>query len=245
MACPHGSWAIHTVVENRASHAIIAFGQYTLFDDVAHGMSSSPLGSTHGQTMSCVACCHPLGQHTLSDHVGRGMPTWPLGSTYGRMTLGMACHYFLCATHIGEVGHDIPSSPLGNTHDRMTSGMAYHHRPLIAYMVRRRLAWHAILTLDKIYDRTMSGVEFHHILWTAHTVERRRAWHAIITHGQHTRSKELGRGILSSLLNRTYFRTTSNVASLHGPCVAHYRTVSRKACHLLPWRTSTIGQCRV
>ena len=124
----------------------------------------------------------------------------------------------------------MPSSPLGNTHDRMTSGLAYHHRPLIAYMVRRRRTWHAILTLDKIYGRTMSGVEFHHILWTAHMVERRQAWHAIITHGQHTRSKELGRGILSSLLNRTHFRTTSNVASLHGPWVAHYRTVSRKAC---------------
>ena len=165
------------------------------------------------------------------------MPTWLLGGTYGRMTLGMACHYFLCATQIGEVGHDIPSSPLGSTHDRMTSGVAYHHRPLIAYMVRRRRAWHAILTLDKIYGRTISSVEFHHIPWTAHTIKRRRAWHAIITHGQHTRSKELGHDILSSLLNRTYFRTTSNVASPHGPWVAHYRTVLRKACHLLPWRT--------
>ena len=140
MACPHGSWAIHTVVENRASHAIIAFGQYTLFDDVAHGMSSSPLGSTHGQTMSCVACCRPLGQHTLSDHVGRGMPTWPLGSTYGRMTLGMACHYFLCATHIGEVGHDIPSSPFDSIHGKTTSGMACNfdlRQNIRSYYVRR------------------------------------------------------------------------------------------------------------
>ena len=124
--------------------------------------------------------------------------------------------------------------------------MACHHCPWIAYMVRRRRAWHAILTLDKIYGRTMSGVEFHHIPWTAHTIERRRVWHAIITHGQHTRSKELGCGILSSLLNRTDFRTTSNVASLHGPWVAHYRTVLRKACHLLPChhtRSSNIGHC--
>ena len=161
------------------------------------------------------------------------------------MTLGMACHYFLCETHIGEVGHDIPSLPLGSTRDRMTSGVAYHHRPWIAYMVRRRQEWHAILTLDKIYGRTMSGVEFHHISWTVYTVERRRAWHAIIALGQHTRSKELGRGIISSLLDRTYFWTTSNVACLHGPWIAHYRTVSGNACHLLPWTTYTIGQSRV
>ena len=195
--------------------------------------------------MLCVACCHPLGQHTQSDNVSRGMPIWPLGSTYGRMTLGMACHYFLCATHIGDAGYDISSSPLGSTYDGTTSGVAYHHRPVIAYKVRHRRAWHAILTLDKIYGRTFSGVEFHHIPCTAHTVERRRAWHAIIALGQQTQSKELGRGILSSLFDRTYFRTTSNVASLHGPWVAHYRTTSCKSCLLLPWTTYTIGKCRV
>ena len=151
-------------------------------------MPSSPLGSTHGQTTSCVACCHPLGQHTRSNHVGRGMPTWTLGSTYGLMTLDMACSYFLRATHIDEAGHDIPSSPLGSTHGRTMSEVAYHHRPWIAYMVGQRRVLHAILTLDKLYGRTTSEAEFHCVPWTTHTVGRSRVWHAIIALGQHTRS---------------------------------------------------------
>ena len=138
-------------------NAIIALEIYTRLDDFKRGMPSSPLDSIHGHTTSCVACCHPLGQHTRSDNISRGMPTWPLGSTYGRMTLGMACHYFLCERHIGDAGYDISSSPLGSTHDRTTSGVAYHHRHWIAYMVRRRRAWHAILTLDKIYGRTFQA----------------------------------------------------------------------------------------
>ena len=97
--------------------------------------------------------------------------------------------------------------------------------------------WHAILTLYKIYGRTTSDKEFQRDPWTAHTVGRSRVWHAIVALGQHTRSKELGRGILSSLLDRTYFRTTSRVGCLHGPWVAHSWTVSGKACHLLPWTT--------
>ena len=137
------------------------------------------------------------------------------------------------------------SLPLGSIHCLTMSRMECNHRHWVAHMVRRCQAWNAILTLDKIYGRTFSGVEFHHIPWTAHTVERRRAWHAIIALGQHTRSKELGHGILSSLLDRTYFWTTSNVARQHGPWVAHYRTVSRKSCLLLPWTTCTIKKCQV
>ena len=90
VACLHGPSPKHTVVQRRASHAIIALVHHTLINHVAHGMPSSPLGSTYGQTTSCVACCHPLGQHTRSDHVGRSMPTWTLGTTYGRMTLEMS-----------------------------------------------------------------------------------------------------------------------------------------------------------
>ena len=106
----------------------------------------------------------------------------------------------------------MPSSPLGSTHDRTTSGVAYHHRPWIAYMVRRRRAWHAIFTLDKIYGRTFSGVEFHHIPWTTHTVERRRAWHAIISFGHHTQSNDVECGIPLSPLGSTHGRTTSVMA---------------------------------
>ena len=91
----------------------------------------------------------------------------------------------------------------------------------------------------------MSNAEFHRNPWTPHTVGRSWAWHAIIALGKHTLSKELGRGILSSLFDRTYFQTTSHLACLHGRWVAHSRTVSGKACYLLPWTTYTIGQRQV
>ena len=43
----------------------------------------------------------------------------------------------------------------------------------------------------------MSGVTYHHRLWTTHTIERRWVGHAIIAFGQHTRSKDVGRGMTS------------------------------------------------
>ncbi|WP_353802562.1 hypothetical protein [Acinetobacter baumannii] len=39
-------------------HDITAFGQHTRLNDVGRGMPSSPLGSTHDQTTSGVACHH-------------------------------------------------------------------------------------------------------------------------------------------------------------------------------------------
>ena len=176
--------------------------------------------------MLCVACCHPLGQHTRSDNVSRGMLTCPLGSTYGRMTLGMACHYFLCETHIGDAGYDISSSPLGSTHDRTTSGVAYHHRHWIAYMVRRRRAWHAILTLDKIYGRTF------------------QAWNSIISLGQHTRSNDIGRGMPSSHLDNIHGQKNSGMVYYHPSWIELTFGLRRMWQDCMVLGLHTIGRCR-
>ena len=121
VACHHLLWPAHTVKRRRAWHAIIAFGkhtgsndvtlhatitfgQHTQSNDVGRGMPSSPLGSTHCQTMSGVACHHLLWEahtveqrrawheitalrlHTPSDDIGRGMTSPPLYCMHGRKT---------------------------------------------------------------------------------------------------------------------------------------------------------------
>ena len=76
VACHHHLWAAQTVERQRAWHSIIAFGlahivrrlwawhaiialgQQTRSNDFGRGMPSSPLGSTHGRTMSSVASHH-------------------------------------------------------------------------------------------------------------------------------------------------------------------------------------------
>ena len=150
------------------------------------------MDSTHGQTMSGMACQHRLwaahtverrrawyaiiafGQHTRLNVVGLGMPSSPSGSTHG----GTAREWHIIIaleqhTQSNDVGRGMPSSPVGNTHGRTTSGVACRHR-----------------------------------LWTAHTVGRRRRWHAIIAYGQHTRSNDIGRGMPSSPLGTTHGRMT-------------------------------------
>ena len=139
----------------------------------------------------------------------------------------------------------MPSSPLNGIHDRTTSGVACHHRLWAAPTIGRRRAWHAIIAFGQhtqsnevgcgmpsssfgsIDGSTASGVACNHRLWPAHTVERRQAWHAIIIFGQHTRLKNVGRGMPSSPLGSTYGRTTSGMA-----------------CHHSPWTTNTIEQRR-
>ena len=102
VACHHCLWEAQPVGRHRALHAIIAFGQNTQSNDVGHGMPSSPLGSTHGQTTSGVACPHLLwgahrivrcralhaiiafGLHTRSNDVGCGTTSPPLENTLDR-----------------------------------------------------------------------------------------------------------------------------------------------------------------
>ena len=103
--------------QRRAWHDITALRQYTLSDTVGSGMTSPPLGSTHGQTTSGLAkhlrletahtverrqACHAIiafGKNPRSNDVRRGMKSPPLDSTYGRTTSGVKCHHRLWTAH--------------------------------------------------------------------------------------------------------------------------------------------------
>ena len=108
VACHHSPWMTNTIEQRRAWHAITAFGQQTHSNDVGRSMPSWPLESTHGRTMSGVACHHSpwtentvkrsrafhditaLGLHASSDDVGRGMTSPSLDGKHGRTTWGLA-----------------------------------------------------------------------------------------------------------------------------------------------------------
>ena len=137
------------------------------------------------------------------------------------------------------------SPPLDSTHGRTTSSFTCHHRLWAAHTVEPRRVWHAIIALgrqtrsndvrrdmpspplDSTHGRTTSGVTCHHRIWAAGTVERHRAWHDITAFGQHTRSNDIGRGMISPPLDSTHGRTTSSVA-----------------CHHRLWAAQTIGRRR-
>ena len=171
----------NTVERRRAWNAIIAFGQHIRSSDIGRGMSSSPLGSTHGRATSGVACHHHLWAAHTVERRRAWLPSSPLVSINGQTTLGVACHHRLWAAHtvkrrracraiivfgqhirLIDVGRGMQSSPLHSTHGRATSCVACHHSP-----------------------------------WTAQTVERRQAWHAIIAFRQHTRSDGVEHGMPS------------------------------------------------
>ena len=108
MACHNRLKAAHTVERRRAWHDITAFGQLTRSKDIGRGNPSSPMGSTHGQTTSGVACHHrlwaahtverrrgwhaitALGLHAWSDDDGRCMTSPPLDSTHDQTTSSVA-----------------------------------------------------------------------------------------------------------------------------------------------------------
>ena len=138
-------------------------------------------------------------------------------------------------TRSDYVGHGMTSPPLDSTHGRTTSGVACHQRIWAAHTVKRRWAWHAIITFGKhkrlndvghnmplsplgsTYGRMTSSVACHHRLWETYTVERRQAWHDITAQGQHTRSNDVGRDMPSLPLDSTHARTKSGVACHHSP----------------------------
>ena len=90
----------------------------------------------------------------------------------------------------------------------------------------------------------------------------RRAWHDITTFGQHTRSKDVSRGMPSSPLSSTHGRMTSawHAIIAHGrqtqsndvrrdmpsPLLdsIHGRTTSGVACHHRLWAAHTVEQRR-
>ena len=156
------------------------------------------------------------------------MTSLPLDSTHGRKTLGKAFHHRLWAARTVKrrwERHDITA--LGQ-HTRLNDvGMACHHHLVAPHTVERRWVWHALgqqtrlddvrrdmpsLPLDSTHGRTTLSVAFHHCIWAAHTVKLRCAWHDITAFGQHTRSNDVGCGMISSPLGSTHSRRTSCVA---------------------------------
>ena len=152
-------------------------------------MPSLPLGKTHGQTTSGVACNHiPWTTHTVEKR----------RAFYAIVVFGLH-------TKSDDVRHGMPACPLGSKHCLTTLGKAFHHRPWTTYKVRRRRALHVIIdiglhlrskhvervmlssSLDFTHGRTTSGMACAHVPWAANTVGQRWARHAIITLGQHTR----------------------------------------------------------
>ena len=86
----------------------------------------------------------------------------------------------------------------------------------------------------------------HHLLWTAHTVERRRVGHAIIAFGQHTQSKDVGRGMISHAFGQ-HTRSNDVGRDIPSPPLdsTHDRTMSHVACHHCLWASHTVERRRV
>ena len=107
--CFYGPLASHTIILSRAWITIVTIRNYTMWDDVRHGIPKSSLGSTRGRTMLGVTChlrlwiAHTVVKHwawyiiialvqlTWSDDDKHSMPSWTLQSTHGRTTSGIAC----------------------------------------------------------------------------------------------------------------------------------------------------------
>ena len=156
--------------------------------------------------------------------------TFGLADTVGRRRAWHAIIALGRQTWSNDVGRGMPSLPLGSTGGQTASGVACHHRLWPAHTVKRRWAWHALISfgghtrsndvgrgmpslpLGSTDGRTASSVACHHRLWPAHTVKRRRAWHAIIASRGHTGSNDVGRCMPSSPLGSTNGRTTWGVA---------------------------------
>ncbi|TMW92215.1 hypothetical protein EJD97_013340, partial [Solanum chilense] len=144
--------------------------------------------------------------------------------TIGLRRAGHACKALGQHTLSNDVGHGMPLLPLCSTHVRTTSRMTCHHFTRAeAHAVRRRQAWHTIITiwkhtqsddvmrdmpsspLDSTHGGMTLGVACFHYHWKAYTVGLHRAWHAIMALGKHTRSDYIRCG-----------RTSLPLRSIHG-----------------------------
>ena len=117
VACHQRPRAAYTVGRRRAWHAIISFRQHTRSYDIGRGMTSSPLGNTHGLTASSMACRHRL----WAAHTVERRRAWHSIITFGQhtqsATSGVACHYCPWAAQIvGNVERGMTSPPLDNTY---------------------------------------------------------------------------------------------------------------------------------
>ena len=131
-------------------------------------MPSSPLGSTHNQITSGVACDHrpweaymvgwrrpwhfiiALGKYTRSDYVGRGMA----------LSSGVAWLYHRAWYSFISFGHHIQWDDIGR------------NMPSVHF--------------DCTCGRTTLVLACRHVPWVTHTFVGCRMWHANITLGQHT-----------------------------------------------------------
>ena len=143
VACYHLFWAAQTVGRRLAWHAITALGQHTWSDNVGRGITSPPLGGTHGQTTSGMACHHRLGAAQTVERRRVWHAITALGQHTQTATSVVACHHSPWTTHTVErrqawhditvfgqhtlsndVGCDMTSSPLGSKNGRMTLSVA-------------------------------------------------------------------------------------------------------------------------
>ena len=123
----------HTVEWRRAWHAIIALCRKTRSNDIGRGMSSSPLGRTHGRTTSGVASHHRL----KTAHTVERSQAWHVIIVFGKHT------------QLNDVGRGMPSNSLDGKHSQTTSGVACHHRHWEAHTVKRRQEWYATIAFGQ------------------------------------------------------------------------------------------------
>ena len=243
---------------------MIAFEQHKRSNDVGRGMTSPPLGSTHGRQHRVLHDITPFRQQKRSSDVGRGMRSSPLRSTHGRTTSSVACHHSPWTANtvkrrqpwhaiiaFGQhkrsdgVRRCMLSSPLASTHSRTTLGVEYHHRLWVAHTVERRRAWHAIIAFGQHTRSNDVGRGMPSRILAAHTVERRLAWHAIIAFG--LADTVVRRRAWHAIIAHGQETRSNDVG--HGMQSSPLgstdsRTASGVACHHRPWAAQTVGRRR-
>ena len=153
-------------------------------------MTSPHLDSTHGRQRRAWHDITALELHTRSATTS-GMACNDRLRAAQTVEKCRAWHAFISLgrqTWSNDVRRGMPSWPLGSTDGRTASGVACYHHLWPAHTVKRRRAWHAIISFGGTHDRTMSGVACHHRLCAAHTVGRHGVWHNITSLRKHTRS---------------------------------------------------------
>uniref|UniRef100_A0A494G8X1 Uncharacterized protein n=1 Tax=Solanum lycopersicum TaxID=4081 RepID=A0A494G8X1_SOLLC len=151
-ACHHRLRAAHTVRLRRAWHDITALGQHTRSDDVRHGMTSPPVGSTQAHTVERRRAWHSIiafGQHTRSSDVGHDMSSPPLDNTLGRTT---------SAHTIGNDGRAMTSPPFDSIHGQQRR--AWHGITALGQHTRSDDVGRSMTSppLDRTHGRTTLGV---------------------------------------------------------------------------------------